>query len=86
MENVIKIALNQQIAIKKTRSLFAGVRFLNSSNYYQGIQVINSKNEKIVRSEIKPYKECLITNSLDRLGYVIACTKNRKELEEILNF
>lgn len=86
LDNVIKIALNQQITIKKTKSLFAGVRFLNSFNYYQGLQVIDSKNEKIVRSEIKPYKESLITNSLDRLGYVIACTKNRKELEEILNF
>ncbi len=84
--NVIKIALNQKIDVNKTKSLFCGVRFINSENYKYAEKLIAANNKMIIRYELKPYKKTLITNSLDRLGYIIACSEKRKDLEKILNF
>ena len=86
LDNIIKIALGEKINIKKTRSTFAGIRFINSDNYSNAKRIVDSKNKQIIKYNFKPYKNTQITNSLDRLGYVIACCPERKELEDLLNF
>jgi len=86
LDNVIKIALNEEINVEKTKTLFSGITFINSDNYNNAEKLIAKNNEAVVRYEIKPFKKTLMTNSLDRLGYIIACTKSREDLEKILNF
>ena len=86
LDNIIKIGLGEKINIKKTRSSFAGIRFINSDNYNNAKRIVESNNKQIIKYNFKPYKNTQITNSLDRLGYVIACCHERKELEDLLNF
>lgn len=85
LENVIRIALNERINLTCDKSLFAGVRFVNSDNYNSVKGVIAQESEFIIRYELKEYKKILMTNSLDRLGYIIACSRSREELDRVLD-
>ena len=85
LENVIKIALNETINIASNKSLYSGIRFINSYNYKIAEALIAQKKDFIVRYELKPYKETLITNSFDRLGYIIATATERDDIIKFLN-
>lgn len=82
--NLIKLAIGEEIDIKQRFSKCACVQFLNPDNYEKCRELINSDNESIVRSEVLPYEDKKIRNSMDRLGYVILQTETVGEMEEIL--
>ena len=86
LENAIRIALNEQVNITQTKSLYAGIKFVNTENYNNARDHITKNTDSIFKYELKPYKNVSLTNSLDRLGFIISCCENRKDLEKILNF
>lgn len=85
LENVINIALNQELNVKSTRSLYSGVRFLDPENYYRCKDLIDSENKNIVKYELKAFDRKPVTNSLERLGYIIATSEKRDILMKFLN-
>jgi biotin carboxylase len=84
LENVIKIALDEKINVEKTKSGFSGIKFINSDNYKNAEKFIANNKELIIRYELKPYKKILLTNSMDRLGYIIINDDSRRNLEKML--
>lgn len=86
LESIIKIAVNEKINITNKISKFVGVQFITSENYNDIVYFLKKEPKGIVKSEIKKYKQVITTNSLDRLGYYIACANSREELLYILNY
>jgi len=85
LDNTIRLALNEKINTQHTITKFAGIQFLNSSNYKHIEQYLRKNNASIIRKEIKTYKDSPLRNSFDRLGYFIAQSNSRDELINILN-
>ena len=61
------------------------MQFLNSTNYQQCINFINTKSNNIIRSEIKEFHTKDITSSLERMGYILLQTHTMDEMNLILN-
>lgn len=84
LANLIKLSVGEPIDREKTIKKVSSVQFLKPSNYDRCKMFIASGNSHIRRSEVKPYSDHRIENSLDRLGYIILQTDDYKTLEEIL--
>lgn len=84
LENLINISLGQEIDVKTKWNKVAAVQFLNHNNYNQCLKYIETKDNSIVRSEIKEYHNNNISNSMERMGYIILNTRSENEMSEIL--
>lgn len=84
LANLIKLSVGEPIDRDKKIRKVSSVQFLKPSNYDRCKKFIASGNSHIIRSEVKPYSDHRIENSLDRLGYIILQTDDYKTLEEIL--
>ena len=84
LANLIKLSVGEPIDREKKIKKVSSVQFLNPSNYDRCKEFIASGNCHIKRSEVRPYSNHRIENSLDRLGYVILQTDDYQTLEDIL--
>lgn len=85
LENLINCSLGIPIDIVHQYKKCSAIQFLNTLNYERCVNFIKSSHTlPIVRYDIKPYSDKLITSSLDRLGYIILQTDTMDEMEEIL--
>ncbi|MEL7588466.1 MAG: ATP-grasp domain-containing protein [Prolixibacteraceae bacterium] len=84
LKNVIKIALNEKIDVRKKKSQFSGIEFVTSENYNDAKRFILENKMSVIKYDLKPYKENPVTNSLDRLGYIIVTSDNRESLVQQL--
>lgn len=84
LANLIKLSVGEPIDREKKIKKVSSVQFLKPSNYDRCKEFIASGNVHIKRSEVKPFSDHRIENSLDRLGYVILQTDDYKTLEDIL--
>lgn len=84
LANLIKLSVGDPIDREKKLKKVSCVQFLKPSNYDRCKEFIASGNSHIKRSEVKPYSDHRIENSLDRLGYIILQTDDYKTVEEIL--
>lgn len=85
MENLIRLSLGEEIDVEHKFSKWSCVQFLNEENYHRCKEFIASNDSHIIKSEVEEYKDGVIKNSLDRLGYIIFQTEMEKEIEMILN-
>lgn len=85
LANLVKLSVGEPIDREKTLNKVSCVQFLNPSNYDRCRQFIEKGDRAIVCSEIKPFSDKRVENSLDRLGYIILQADNYKELELILS-
>lgn len=84
LENLIRLSLGEKLNIQQTKDEIAAIQFLNPLNYNRCVDFFQSGNEYIVRGEIKSYKDNKITDSNDRLGYIILNTPTMNLMEDIL--
>ena len=84
LANLIKLSVGEPIDREKIIKKVSCVQFLKPTNYDRCKEFIASGNRHIRRSEVKPYSNHRIENSLDRLGYIILQTDDYKTVEEIL--
>lgn len=85
LENLIKIALGENIDVERKLNKCSAVQFLNTENYEKCRAFIDSSDTHIIRYEIKEFENKQIKSSLDRLGYVILQADNMSEIETILD-
>lgn len=86
LEGLIKIAMGQELRIERSIDRYAGIKFLDRSNYHRlAAYLQQSSHASISRFTIEAYKDAPLQSSLDRLGYFIACDKNKERLIEILD-
>ena len=85
LENLIKVALDENIDVERKFNKCSLVQFLNPENYDRCKSFIESKDAHIIRYEIKDFENKQIKSSLDRLGYVIIQADKMSEIETILN-
>lgn len=85
LENLINCSLGIPIDIVHKYKKCSAIQFLNTLNYERCVNFIkSSRSLSIVRYDIKPYSDKVITSSLDRLGYIVLQTNTMNEMEEIL--
>jgi carbamoyl-phosphate synthase large subunit len=84
MENLIHLSLGEPIDVEPKYHKWSCVQFLNESNYYRCKSFIDSGDLSIRNSEVEEYRDNVIKNSLDRLGYVVFQANSREEIEQIL--
>lgn len=88
-ENVIRIALGEDLDLNKGEQIYSGIQFLNFMNYEACIHKI-----ELLKSTVPPHRVVIkakgegqsLRNSLDRLGYYICTANSREALDEMLNF
>lgn len=68
------------------KKMYAGIQFIDANSYKIAKDFITKNGNKLFRYELKPFKDTAIRSSLDRLGYIIASNKSRKDLIKILDF
>lgn len=85
MKNLIKLSLGEPIDVQPKYCKWAGVQFLNESNYSRCNSFIKSSDKHIQRYEIGAYKNTVIKSSFDRLGYIILQANTQEELEDLLS-
>lgn len=85
LENLIKLSLGEEIDVKPKYSKWSCVQFLNEENYHRCKAFIASNDFHIIRSDMEEYREGIIKNSLDRLGFVIIQSETRDEIEYVLS-
>lgn len=83
MENLIRLSLGEKIDVEHKFCKWSCVQFLNEENYLRCKEFIASNDSHIIRSEVEEYRDGVIKNSLDRLGYVILQAETEEELEKI---
>jgi len=89
LENVIRIAIGEQIDPVSNRSQVSGVQFLTAENHGRATELFTSLRDdsRVHRMELRPRpKDAVLRSSLDRLGYCIASAATREELLTLLNF
>lgn len=85
LENLINCSLGIPIDIVHKYKKCSAIQFLNTLNYERCVNFIKSSHTlPIVRYDIKPYSDKVITSSLERLGYIILQTDTMDKMEEIL--
>lgn len=84
MENLIRLSLGENIDVVTKFSKWSCVQFLNEENYFKCKEFIATGDTHIKRCEVEEYKDSVIKNSLDRLGYVILQAVTREEIEKVL--
>lgn len=84
MDNLIRLSLGEEIDVEPMFSKWSCVQFLNEENYFKCKEFIATGDSHIKRSEVEEYKDSVIKNSLDRLGYVILQADTREEIEKVL--
>ena len=84
MENLIRLSLGEEIDVEPKFSKWSCVQFLNEKNYFKCKEFIAKGDSHIKRSEVEEYRDSVIKNSLDRLGYVILQAYTREEIEKVL--
>jgi biotin carboxylase len=85
LEILINISLGKNVDISKKISKVAAIQFLNSNNYFKCKSFIESDNKNIVRSKIKKLHNEVITNSMERMGYIILQSNTTDEINFLLN-
>ena len=85
MVNLIRLSLGEKIDVEPKFSKWSSVQFLNEDNYFKCKEFISTGDSHIKRSEVEEYKDSVIKNSLDRLGYVILQADTKEELEKTLS-
>lgn len=83
--NLIRISMGQPIDTHHKFDRASAVQFVNNDNYDRCSQYITKHGNHIIRSEIEPYEDRPIKNSLDRLGYLIIQEDNMDLLVNELN-
>ncbi len=86
LKNIIHISINEPINICESKKMYAGIQFIDANSYKIAKDFITKNGNKLFRYELKPFKDTAIRSSLDRLGYIIASNKSRKDLIKILDF
>lgn len=84
MVNLIRLSLGEKIDVEPKFSKWSSVQFLNEDNYFKCKEFISTGDSHIKRSEVEEYKDGVIKNSLDRLGYVILQASTREDIEKVL--
>jgi biotin carboxylase len=84
LENLISISLGLSIDVLPKFNKVAAIQFLNSANYNTCVEFVNSKNDFIIRHEVKPFHNLEITNSMERMGYIILQTNTSAEMSSLL--
>lgn len=84
MENLIKLSLGETIDVVPKYNKWSCVQFLNEDNYYRCKDFTEQNKDLISRCEVGEYKNDVIKNSLDRLGYIIFQSETKEELEKTL--
>jgi carbamoyl-phosphate synthase large subunit len=85
LKNIIKMSVNEENDIKTKYNMYSAIQFITPDNYLSANSFIESNNKQMIKFDIKPYKNIIIKNSLDRLGYIIIQTSTKNELENLLN-
>jgi len=89
LENVVRVALGEEIDPTPVRSKFAGVQFVTPENYARAAERFEQMrgDPRVCRMELhgKP-KDASLRSSLDRLGYLIASATTRDELLDTFDF
>lgn len=85
LDNLISVSLGKDINVVPSISKYSAVQFLNNENYYNCLQFIESGDSSIIRYEIKPYNNRTITNSLERLGYIIIQSESLEDINNVLH-
>lgn len=85
LRNLVNCSLGLPVDVLRKHEKCSAVQFLNPLNYQRCVDFLSSsRSSAVFRSEIRPYSEKKIKNSLDRLGYIILQTDSMEELESIL--
>ena len=84
LENLVAISLGLTIDVQPKINKVAAIQFLNTANYNKCVEFVNSKNHSIIRYEIKPFHDQEITNSMERMGYIILQTNTVAEMNVLL--
>lgn len=84
LENLIHLALGEKLIVDKTKQEVAAIQFINPSNYDRCNKFIQTQNKYIIRCEINEYKDNEITDSGDRLGYIILNTPTMDVMDDLL--
>lgn len=84
LENLIKVALGEQIDTNRKYSKCSAVQFLNPQNYERCKLFVESDDRHIRRFEVKEFNGKQIKSSLDRLGYIILQAEKMDEIESVL--
>lgn len=82
--NLVKLALGEEIDVKRKFYKCSAVQFLNPENYERCKAFIESSDSHIRRYEMKPFENKQMENSLDRLGFIIIQADYMSEIEEII--
>jgi carbamoyl-phosphate synthase large subunit len=88
LDNVIRIALGEDICVKNDITKYSGIQFLTPSNYEKIKKHLHELSSMKQVTKIKVYdnnQSISFKSSLDRLGYYISVCDTRQELLEILN-
>ena len=85
MENLIHLSLGEPIDTEPKYHKWSCVQFLNDENYYCCRDFIKTDDAHIRRSEVGEYRDSVIKNSLDRLGYIIMQANTKEEISELLD-
>jgi carbamoyl-phosphate synthase large subunit len=84
LKNLIMLSLGEKINIECLFNMPASIQFITPNNYVRCVNFINGQNPYIVRSEVFPFKKQEISNSNDRLGYIILNTPDMELMEQLL--
>ncbi|MBO5615631.1 MAG: ATP-grasp domain-containing protein [Prevotella sp.] len=84
LENLIRLSLGEQIDTKQKFVKWSCVQFLNEENYWRCKEFVDAGDAHICRFKMGEYKDAVIKNSLDRLGYIIIQADAKEELEQII--
>jgi len=86
LASLIKIAMGQDLTIERSVETYAGIKFLDRSNYRRLTSYLRgSPPASISKYNIEVYKDVPLKSSLDRLGYFIASDNSKDRLIEILD-
>lgn len=86
LDNIIRISLGEKVQATKTKNMYAGVQFLNSVNYEKANNFINVNKNILSKFQVEPFKDLSLESSFSRLGYLIAVSETRENLNYILDF
>ena len=85
MENLIHLSLGEPIDIEPKYHKWSCVQFLNEKNYNRCREFIESGDPHIRRSEVGEFRDGVIKNSLDRLGYIIMQAVSKEEISKLID-
>jgi len=85
MENLIRLSLGETIDTIPKYHKYSCVQFLNEDNYFRCKEFIEKGNTHIRNYAVDAYRNTVIKNSLERLGYIIMQADTNEDISKLIN-